>query len=271
MPDTMKLGSHAEGRPERTPTDAPPDPTVRPLADRLPPNPLLRQDPGYPRATGRYYLDVLADLHSRLDLDWYLEIGTETGKGLVDVRAKVVSVDPAFQLRYDAIGAKGEVHFFQMTSDAFFASGALERMGIGIDLAFLDGMHLFEFLLRDFLNTEARMAPGGRVLMHDCVPFNRAMAARDRGRLDVPWTGDVWKILPILAAHRPDLKVTALDAAPTGLVLVESLDPGNRTLRENYDSILADYTDLTLEAFGPARFARCFPLVSCETLLASGR
>jgi hypothetical protein len=230
--------------------------------------PVFRQEPGFPRAGGRYYLGVFSDLHARLDIDWYLEIGTETGKGLVEVRANVISVDPTFQLRYDTIGSKGEAHFFQKTSDDFFASGFLERMGITLDLAFLDGMHLFEYLLRDFQNAERYMSAGGRILMHDCIPFNRDMAARDRGRLDVPWTGDVWKILPILKAYRPDLKITALDAAPTGVILVENLDPESTVLRDNYETILADYTNLTLEEFGLDRFTRGFPLVDCETLAA---
>jgi hypothetical protein len=251
--------------------DRSPHPSIQPATSWLSGNiPLVQQDPGYPRAGGRYYLDVFADLHARLDLDWYLEIGTETGKGLVDVRANVISVDPTFQLRYDVIGSKGEVHLFQQTSDAFFASGYLEKIGITIDIAFLDGMHLFEFLLRDFLNTERHMKPGGRVMMHDCIPFNRSMAARERGRLDVPWTGDVWKILPILAAYRPDLKVTALDASPTGVILIENLDPESRTLRENYDTIVADYALLTLEEFGLARFCRSFPVIGSAILIDAG-
>lgn len=231
------------------------------------PFPVFRQDEGFPRAGGRYYLDVFSDLHARLNIDWYLEIGTETGKGLVDVRANVISVDPTYQIRYDAIGSKGQAHFFQMTSDAFFATGFLDAMNIRPDMAFLDGMHLFEYLLRDFINAERHMTPGGRVMMHDCIPFNHDMAGRNRERMDVPWTGDVWKILPILAAHRPDLKVTALDASPTGVILVENLDPENRVLEHAYDDIIADYMDLDLETFGLVRFNHAFPLVSCEALL----
>lgn len=243
----------------------------QPARGWLPQNiPVFRQDPGFPRAAGRYYLDVFADLHARLDIDWYLEIGTETGKGLVDVRANVISVDPTYQLRYDAIGTKREVHFFQKTSDDFFGSGYLDRMGIRLDMAFLDGMHLFEYLLRDFINTERHMKPDGCVMMHDCIPFNHDMATRERERTDVPWTGDVWKILPILAAHRPDLKVRALDASPTGVLLIENLDPMNAALRDNYDSIVADYLDLTLRDFGLDRFTGAFPLVDCESLLERG-
>lgn len=229
--------------------------------------PVFQQETGYPRAGGRYYLELFSDLHDRLDIDWYLEIGTETGKGLVDVRANVISVDPTFQLRYDAIGPKSEVHFFQKTSDEFFSSGFLDRMAIQIDVAFLDGMHLFEFLLRDFLNAERYMHPESCIMIHDCIPFNGDMAARDRGRLDVPWTGDVWKILPILSTHRPDLRISALDASPTGVILVENLDAASTVLADRYDAIVTEFIDLTLQDFGLERFKRDFPLVNCETLL----
>lgn len=232
-------------------------------------HPAERIEPGYPLANGRFYLDVFRDLHVTRDIGWYLEIGTETGKALVPVEANVVSVDPTFQIRHDVIGRKGEAHFFQKTSDDFFASGFLDRTGIRVDLAFLDGMHLFEYLLRDFINAERYMVRGGRVLMHDCLPFNGAMTVRNRDRLDVPWTGDVWKILPILAAYRPDLKVSPLNASPTGLVLVENFDPANEALSENYDRIVEEYMDLTLDAFGLERFARELPVMDCEVLIGA--
>ncbi len=32
------------------------------------------------------------------------------------------------------------------------------------------------------------------------------------------WTGDVWKLIPILQRYRPDLQLTLFDAPPSGLV-----------------------------------------------------
>ena len=92
---------------------------------------------------------------------------------------------------------------FQMTSDAFFRDkSSLSCIDGEIDLAFLDGMHTFEFLLRDFYNTEAICGPHSLIAMHDCLPLNIEMTHRnmgvslEKGRNSAfPdfWTGDVWK------------------------------------------------------------------------------
>lgn len=192
------------------------------------------------RAKGRYYYDVLADLHAVHRPDWYLEIGTQTGRSLALSTARSVSVDPEFVIKTEVVANKPELHLVQSTSDDFFADGLLDRLGARFDLAFLDGMHLYEFLLRDFINTEAVMNPDGVIVLHDCLPWEEGMAERDRSRANTrAWTGDVWKVVPILQRYRPDLTVTVLDAAPTGLVTITGLDPSSTVLRDAYDEITA--------------------------------
>ena len=77
-------------------------------------------------------------------------------------------------------------------------------------------MHLFEYLLRDFMNTEAASDPKGVIMMHDLVPHDLAMTTRDLSAIRGAWTGDVWKLLPILQRWRPDLTLTMLNLRPTG-------------------------------------------------------
>lgn len=97
------------------------------------------------------------------------------------------------------------------------------------------------------------------------------MTTRDLNNLpNGAWTGDVWKLIPILKTYRPELKITILDCKPTGLVLVSNLSPTNTTLAKNYDKILAEYTDMTLEDFGADRFAETFALTSSEDYRAAG-
>lgn len=101
-------------------------------------------------------------------------------------------------------------------------------MQIKLSFSFLDGMHLFEFLLRDFIAAEKASGPNGVIAMHDCCPFSHEMTTRDLDNLPQgggAWTGDVWKLIPILREYRPDLKLTVLNAAPTGLVFVSGLKP----------------------------------------------
>ncbi len=225
----------------------------------------------YVKPLGLHYRRFLADLHASCLFDWYLEVGCRSGESFAPVRSKTIAVDPFFRAEINIIGKKPALHVFQATSDDFFASGFLSRNDVRLSLAFLDGMHLFEFLLRDFMNTEAAMDARGVIMLHDCVPFGLKMTRRDLDNLpDGPWTGDVWKLIPILQKWRPDLTVTVLDCAPTGLVCISGLDPTSRVLTENYDRIISDYLEMDIRAFGVERFFGSFDFTGARLVARKG-
>ena len=56
------------------------------------------------------------------------------------------------------------------------------------------------------------------------------------------WTGDVWKVLPVLAKYRPELMIRCFDAPPTGLVTVTNLQPGNTVFDDNYKEIIEEFS-----------------------------
>lgn len=220
-----------------------------------------RAEAGLPQMGPVHYLPWMRDLHAELAPRAYFEIGTESGASLSFANCLSIAVDPQFRLEADMSRNKPELHLFQGTSDDFFASNLLGRLGVEIDLAFLDGMHLFEFLLRDFIGVERHMNAGGVVLMHDCAPATRLMAEREWDKTKTAsWTGDVWKTVAILREHRPDLEVTVLDLAPTGIVQIRNLDPGNAVLSERYDDIVARWMGETIDSFGAGRFCRLIDL-----------
>jgi hypothetical protein len=220
---------------------------------------------------GMPYYRFLSKLHETTLLDWYLEVGCREGLSFAPVAGKTIAVDPFFRAEINIIQRKPALHVFQSTSDDFFASGFLARNGIRLGAAFLDGMHLFEYLLRDFINTEAACDPGGVILLHDCVPYDHGMTTRDLENLpEGSWTGDVWKLIPILQAWRPDLTVTVLDCRPTGLVAVSGLDPESRVLAEAYDQIVAEYLAVDLQDFGVERFFRSFSYASAKAVAQDG-
>lgn len=223
-------------------------------------------DPGFRGLGTTDYLDVLEGLHLALKPECYLEIGTRWGDSLRRAKGFAIAIDPEFRLSQQAMDGVTEAHLFRMTSDDFFASDAIARLGRKVDFAFLDGMHLFEFLLRDFIGVERAAAEGAVVTMHDIMPFNRVMALREMDMTNTYyWTGDVWKLLPILRRYRPDLTVEVVDCAPTGLGLVRGLDPGNDTLTRNYEAILAEWRDIALDARWLAHLAEQFPLMAPTT------
>ena len=220
---------------------------------------------------GLRYYDFLVALHASFDLDWYLEIGCRTGSSLVHSRAKTIAVDPQFLIESNVIVAKPALLAFQQPSDDFFKSDFLRNAGIKLSFSFLDGMHLFEFLLRDFMNTEANGTSESVICLHDCVPFDHEMTTRDLDNIPrKAWTGDVWKLLPILKEFRPELKVTVLDSRPTGMVMVSGLDPKNTVLKENYNAILKRFTQMDLASYGVERFFSEFRMSSTSAYLADG-
>jgi hypothetical protein len=166
-------------------------------------------------------------------------------------------LDPKFILgTRDVIGPKPLCALFQMPADAFFRRHDPTRILDGpIDLAFLDGMHYCEYLLRDFANTERHCRRNSVIALHDCVPVEIAIAQRtpsDSIEADRPgwWAGDVWRTLLALRKHRPDLAFTVLDSAPTGLVVITNLDPQSRVLLDNYAAIVREMMSLSLEQIG---------------------
>jgi hypothetical protein len=113
-----------------------------------------------------------------------------------------------------------------------------------VDLAFIDGMHLIEFALRDFMNIERYASPTSVVIFDDIFPNHPLQA--ERRRQSRVWTGDVWKIISCLRANRPDLALLPIDTHPTGLLMVAGLDPANRYLIEKYDEIIQDLINESL-------------------------
>ena len=181
------------------------------------------------------YLEFLKGLHEAVRPRAYLEIGLRHGDSLALADCPALGVDPAFNLRVE-LG--DNVQLLRETSDEFFARPRpLKPLGgAKPDLAFIDGMHLAEFALRDFMNVEKLARWTGAIVFDDILPDRPAITARDRRTR--AWTGDVYKVLGILARHRPDLICLRVGAQPTGLLLVLGLDPANRTLAIRQDLLL---------------------------------
>ena len=207
------------------------------------------------RMLGEPYLEFLAALHAHLTPRTYFEVGTETGSSLEFVGCDAIAVDPQFRLEINPTGNRGRMFFFQMPSDTFFASENVRNLlGRPVDMAFLDGMHRFEYLLRDLIGTEAACHSRSLILLHDCVPLNPRMALRQwlpggpAETWTAPfWTGDVWKLLPILKKYRPDLRLHVFDCPPTGVVAITHVDPGSHVLADHYYDIIDEHAATVMD------------------------
>ncbi len=234
---------------------------------------------GMPDLQGEHYLSVLQRLHATLQPKTYLEVGVSQGHSLALARCSSVAVDPAFQITPEhlhAVISKPSMHFFKMTSDDFFADHSPQRiLGRPVDVAFLDGMHRCEFLLRDFANVERHCKKNSVVALHDCLPVEPGIAHRTRtepGNVIQQhratwWAGDVWRTSLLLRRRRPDLSLTVLDSNPTGLVLITNLDPASTVLQDQYSALVQEMLSFDLAQIGLQSLFAEMNVESSETLL----
>ena len=196
---------------------------------------------------GPHYLEVITMIHAQLRPRTYLEIGVATGQSIALARpeTRAIGIDPEPRV---AAPLGPHVAIRATTSDAYFENHDVwgDLRGMTIDLSFIDGMHQFEFALRDFINIEKHCSPRSTILVHDCYPLTRLTAERERQTTF--WSGDIWRLILILRKYRPELRVNVIAAPPTGLGLVRNLDSSSTVLEEKYADILREYLALDYSA-----------------------
>jgi hypothetical protein len=222
-------------------------------------------EPEIPDLSGDYYHTVLTQLHMTLEPRTYFEIGTARGGTLALAKCAAIAVDPRFMFddieMVRKIVAKPSVGLYQMSSEVFFERYTPTGLfGSPIDMAFLDGMHRCEYLLRDFINTERHCRRNSVIALHDCLPVEKAITTRvETYNTSVQrkgwWAGDVWRTALLLKRRRPDLAITSLDSAPTGLVLITNLNPNNYAFNDDYSTNVQEMMSWEL---GRVRIANYF-------------
>jgi predicted O-methyltransferase YrrM len=177
------------------------------------------------------YINALDHVHEILRPGSYVEIGCREGISLSRARCPAIGIDPEFEIRQPLTAP---TRIFKEASDHFFARRNLrDLLGGAFDLAFIDGMHRAENVLRDFINLERQADRSSVILIDDILPEQIEWTARERATQ--AWTGDVYKIVPFLRQTRPDLRIDVFDIEMKGLAIVHNLDPGNTTLAADLD------------------------------------
>jgi Methyltransferase domain len=207
------------------------------------------------RLPGPAYYRVLNWIHRFLKPVNYVEIGVHKGVSLLQAvpgTPCVIGVDPEPSIE-GAVEQSIErrlpaTRIYERTSDEFFARYDLgDLLGGPVALAFIDGLHLFEQVLQDFVNLEKHSDAGTVILLHDCLPLDEVTASRNR-TTDF-YCGDVWKAALALRRLRPELEMVTVRTPPTGLCLVRGLDAGNQRLEQQLPEIAASYCDLDFDYY----------------------
>lgn len=196
---------------------------------------------------GMGYFKVLKIMHQIIKPKIYLEIGVDRGQSFKLARPQTyaIGVDPAPKLIAD-IEDNREIH--AMTSDDFFMTGkkAIELKG-KVDFAFIDGLHTYEQVLKDFINLEKLAHKRSVVVFHDILPLDAKSSKKYRETK--VWMGDVWKILPCLSTYRPDLDLAIIPTAQSGLLVVARCDSSSSILERNLNNYINEIDRLSFDDF----------------------
>ena len=192
----------------------------------------------------------------------YLEIGVSKGQAFRRISAnEKVAVDPAFKLSQRSrrlADSKARVtHYFETTSDSFFANQTAFLEERPIDVALIDGLHTYEQVVRDVENTVRYLKDDGVIFLHDCNPAleligRRAetwedFVAQQKGPLVIGiWSGDVWKSIVYLRSTRHDLQVAVLKC-DTGVGVVRKGSPESRLAYSPEQIEALSYSDLAAD------------------------
>ena len=118
----------------------------------------------------------------------YLEIGCDDDQLFSKVKIKnKIGVDPV---------SGGNV---RKNSDDFFFENKDK-----FDLVFIDGLHIYQQVKKDIINSLKCLNENGIILVHDCMPDSLSKQAVPRYKMK--WNGDVWKAIVDLR-QREDLDI----------------------------------------------------------------
>lgn len=190
--------------------------------------------PAPPAMTHHQFLAALHEVLAPVEV--YLEVGVQAGGSLAlaEKAGRAIGVDPDLSVFRPEFKRENQ-RTYEETSDQYFGCESCERPTISF--GYIDGSHLFEDALRDFIYMERHSGPATVVVFDDVLPYHQDIAWRVQPPGD--WTGDVFKIAAILDEYRPDLTVRIVDVAPTGALLVTGLNSRNVVLQKAYDKIEA--------------------------------
>ena len=124
-----------------------------------------------------YRWDLIEYLIKKNNYKNYLEIGCDKNQLFSKVNiGNKIGVDPV---------SGGNV---RKTSDDFFKENKSS-----FDIVFIDGLHTYEQVKKDILNSVNCLLDEGIILVHDCMPDSLGKQAVPRYKMQ--WNGDVWKAI----------------------------------------------------------------------------
>ncbi len=133
---------------------------------------------------GTYRWDLINALHSKYNFKSYLEIGCDQNQLFSKIKIEnKIGVDP-----YSGGTIRMKSNDFFKKNEKFF------------DCIFIDGLHVYDQVKKDILNSLKFLNESGFILVHDCLPGSLSSQAVPRYKM--VWHGDVWKAIVDLRGEK---------------------------------------------------------------------
>jgi Methyltransferase domain len=185
------------------------------------------------------------NLAHRLAMRSYLEIGVCDGETfrLIEMPART-GVDPEFRFNPDTIRDQS-TRLVSQTSDAYFATLPISEK---FDLIFIDGLHTFEQVVRDFSNAVLHTHDRSVILIDDTRPSDVYSALRHPGETSrfrnifnsasKDWHGDVFKAVFYISDFWPSMNYRTIASGGNPQTLVwRSIKGPREPLFDNLETI----------------------------------
>ncbi len=155
----------------------------------------------------RFRWDLIEYLDNKYKFSSYLEIGCNDDELFSRIKIKnKIGIDPV-------IGGN-----MKITSDDFF-----NQNKDYFDCIFIDGLHIYDQVKKDIVNSSKFLNENGFILVHDCLP--RSLSSQAVPRYRFTWNGDVWKAIVDLRRD-PNLEIfTCL--ADEGISIIQNKKNSN--------------------------------------------
>ena len=183
----------------------------------------------------RNRIDLIQHIIEKKNYKNYLEIGCHKNEVFDKISIEKIGVDPVSGGNYRGF------------SDDFFKENKKS-----FDCIFIDGLHEYDQVKRDIVNSIKILNREGMIILHDCLPpsINHQRVPRTR----YTWNGDVWKAIVEARTWEHVNTYTVLADQGLGIIKKEQntdkLDLTNITFKnlkfkffyENYNKIMRTIT-----------------------------
>jgi hypothetical protein len=145
---------------------------------------------------------------------------------------------------------------FKVTSDDFFEKHINQKY----DIIFVDGLHLFEQVYKDIINSLNNLNENGVIVIHDTNPVEEITQRRERA--SEAWHGDVWKAILKLRLEESNIEINTVETDEGCTIIKKGTQELLKPKVDDVDlyqfSVLNSYRKKILNLISPEEFVKMY-------------